>query len=78
MSKKMTKAEREEVEKDLATLRRAVAQCEQTLKDDDAADKAAKAASDSEMIKAAAVRDGTKGGILLARELGRRGGPKIE
>ena len=68
MAKKMTKEEREEVEKDLATLRRAVAQCEQALKDDDEAAKAVAAESHTAAVKAIA-----DGGTGDKREQARRG-----
>jgi hypothetical protein len=77
---KMTKAERIECEKNLAVCRSAVATFEKMLADDDAADKAAEAASESAAIKA--IADGGSGdkhaaigrGILAIRE---RGGNRI-
>ena len=77
---KMSKAERQQVETDLATLRRAVAQCEKELAEDDEADKAAAAQSDAAAVKAIAnggsgdKRMGTARGVLAIRE---RGGNRI-
>ncbi len=48
---KLTKSEREAWQKDLATLRAAVSQCEAVLRDDDEATKAAEADSDVAVIK---------------------------
>jgi hypothetical protein len=73
---KMSKAERQQLEADLATLRRAVTECEKELAADDEAVAADKAATGAEIIKAAVKRDGSTVGFLLAREMGRRGGPK--
>jgi hypothetical protein len=77
---KMSKAERQELEADLATLRRAVAQCEKELAEDDEASKAAEAESTTAAIKA--IADGGTGdkhaaiarGVLAIRE---RGGNRI-
>jgi hypothetical protein len=79
MAKKMTKEERRSWEKDLATLRAAVSQCEQVLKDDDAAEdgeneKAARGLV-GKVASSASGRQGNVLGILAARELPRRGGP---
>jgi Skp family chaperone for outer membrane proteins len=65
---KMTKTERTQVETDLATLRRAVAQCEKELAEDDKCDKAAAAESDEAAIKGIAQRDGTTAAVLACRE----------
>lgn len=73
---KMTKAERTECEKNLALCRSACMTFEKMLKEDDEADKAAKAASDSTTVAEIARRDGTAAGILAARQLGHRGGPQ--
>jgi type II secretory pathway component PulM len=73
---KMTKAERQQVETDLATLRRAVAQCEQELKDDDEADKVASGAAFNEGVAKIAKDHGTTAGFLAARMNPRRGGPQ--
>jgi hypothetical protein len=75
MAKQLSKEERQEVEKNLQVCRNAVQTFESMLEADSAATKAVEAQSNSEIIKAAAKRDGTRAGILLARELGRRGGP---
>jgi hypothetical protein len=73
---KMTKAERQECERNLAVCRSAVTKFQEMLKADDDADKAAAASSDFETVASIAKRDGTAAGILAARELGRRGGPQ--
>lgn len=73
---KLSKKDREQLEADLATLKRAVSQCEREIAEDDAADKAAKAASDGETVRSIAERDGTAAGIQAARLMGRRGGPQ--
>jgi hypothetical protein len=77
---KLSKSERDSWTKDLATLRAAVSQCEQVLKDDDEAAEKAVSDSDTGTIKSfanrAQGRAGTTLGVLAARELGRPGGPK--
>ena len=73
---KLSKEEREEVHKNLQLCKNAVQAFQSMLDADDAATKAVEAQSEAEIIKAAAKRDGTRAGILLARALGRRGGPQ--
>jgi hypothetical protein len=73
---KMTRAEREDCARNLAVCRSAVSTFEKMLAEDDEADKAAKAASDSETVASIAKRDGTAAGILAARSMGRKGGPQ--
>jgi hypothetical protein len=70
MAKKLTKDERTAWEKDLATLRAAVAQCERVLADDDAANSAEKAAGDHAVVRGIADRDGVGAAILAIREAG--------
>lgn len=72
---KMSKEERAECKRNLATCESAVATFQKMLKDDDEADKAVQASSDRETVASIARRDGTTAGFLAARELGRRGGP---
>jgi hypothetical protein len=73
---KMTRAEREDCEKNLEVCRSAVAAFEKLLAADDAAEKTAQASSDRETVASIAKRDGMTAGVLAARELGRRGGPQ--
>jgi prephenate dehydratase len=76
MKKPMTKEERTQVETDLATLRRAVAQCEKELAEDDECMKAASAESAGAAVKAIAdggtgdKREQARRGILAIREAG--------
>ena len=73
---KMSKTERASWEKDLATLRAAVAQCERALAEDDECAKAADAQSHSAAVKAIAAggtgdtRQQIARGILAIREGG--------
>lgn len=67
---KLSKAERAVWEKDLSTLRAAVAQCEQVLKDDDEAAKAVEAASERSTIKGIAERDGNSAAFYAIRLAG--------
>jgi hypothetical protein len=76
MGKKLSKEERQEVETRLALLRTGVTQCEQALKDDDAAGKASKAAGDRAVITGIADRDGAAAAILAIRSLPQRGSPQ--
>lgn len=71
----MTEKERREVETNLGHCRAAVAEFERMLAADTAAKSAAATASDAELVAKAGKRS-MKEGILLARELGRRGGPQ--
>jgi hypothetical protein len=71
---KLSKAEREECEKNLAVCQAAVATFQKILREDDAADKAAKAADDRALISGIAERDGTAAAILAIREMPHRGG----
>jgi type II secretory pathway component PulM len=74
---KLSKSERQAWEKDLATLRAAVAECEQVLAEDDAAEKAVAAARDDATIKAIVARDGASAGFLAIRLMGgKKGGPQ--
>lgn len=76
MAKKLSKADREELDEAVRTLRQALKDALQQQEDDDKCEKTLAAQSDSAAIKAAADRDGMKGGILMARALGKRGGPQ--
>ena len=77
---KMTTAERAEWQKDLATLRAAVSQCEQMLAADDEAAKAAAAEGDDAIVRKIVgggtgdARTATTRGVLAIRE---RGGNRI-
>jgi hypothetical protein len=74
---KLTKAEREECEKNLATCRQLAETFSQMLKDDDEAAKAIAASGETEVIKAIVKRDGAGAGFLAVRLAGgRRGGPQ--
>jgi hypothetical protein len=73
---KLSKAERQAWEKDLATLRAAVAQCEQVLKADDEAAKAVAAEGDAAVVKKIVdggtgdARTATTRGVFAIREQG--------
>jgi len=73
---KLSKAERQAWEKDLATLRAAVSQCEQVLKADDEAAKAAEAESDVATVRKIVdggtgdARTATARGVFAIREQG--------
>jgi type II secretory pathway component PulM len=75
MAKTLSAEERQSWEKDLQTLRAAVAQCEAVLQEDSASKAAEAAETEGEVIKAAAKRGGMKEGIMASRALGRKGGP---
>lgn len=73
---KMTKAEREECERNLAVCQNAVASFQKMLADDDEADKAAAAESDAAAVKSIVAggtgdaRMATARGVLAIRERG--------
>jgi hypothetical protein len=73
---KMTKTDRDECEKNLATCESLAATFRKMLADDDEEQKANKAAGDRAIIGGILQRDGTKAAIMAIRELGRRGGPQ--
>ncbi len=80
MATKLSKSDRASLEKDLATLRAAVRDCERALADDDEADKTAAAESDAAAVKSIVAggtgdaRTATARGVLAIRE---RGGNRI-
>jgi hypothetical protein len=80
---KLTKTEREECEKNLATCRQLTATFETMLKDDDEAEKSVAAHSESAAVRKVAdtgvggTREQVQRGVLAIRTLGgRRGGPQ--
>lgn len=79
MAKQLTKAERDELTKNLAVLQAAVTACQQALAEDNAAEKSAQIEGDRDAIKAFADRgqgrEAIRLGILASREMPRAGGP---
>jgi anti-sigma factor RsiW len=74
---KLSKAERQECEKNLAVCQAAVATFQKILADDDQATKAAEASSEREIIKTVVKEHGATAGFLAIRLAGGRpGGPQ--
>jgi hypothetical protein len=71
---KMSKADRDECEKNLTTCESLAATFRKMLADDDEAQTAGKAAGDREIIAGILKRDGTKAAIMAIREMPMRGG----
>jgi hypothetical protein len=73
---KMTKAEREECERNLALCESAVQQFKKMLADDDESEKAASGSAFDDAVRKVARDHGTTAGFLAARMNPRRGGPQ--
>ncbi|HXC43723.1 MAG TPA: hypothetical protein VNY51_09410 [Candidatus Dormibacteraeota bacterium] len=74
--KRMTKADRDECEKNLATCESLAATFRKMLSDDDEEQTAGKAAGDRAIVAGILQRDGVKAAIMAIREMPVRGGSR--